>query len=100
MLECPLGQFKRAKHGVLPCAAAKLLYRSGVVGGLSGPPGLSGAVYAFLVGGGVYTIAFVIALLVWLGREAIWWRGSGHRGGLIKEFWGSNDSARNRRPKK
>ena len=47
-----------------------------------------GGVYAFFMGGVVYVIAFIIALLAWTLREAVWWRGSGHRGGFMKSIWG------------
>jgi hypothetical protein len=47
-----------------------------------------GGIYAFFMGGIVYVMAFIIALLAWTLREAVWWRGSGHRGGFIRSFWG------------
>lgn len=53
-----------------------------------------GVVYALLLRGIVYAIAFMIALLAWLGREVVWSRGSGYRGGFIKDLWGSDDGRR------
>jgi hypothetical protein len=61
---------------------------------------IGGVVYAFFLGGVVYAIAFIVALLVWALREAIWWRGSGYRGSLIKYFWGPDKDWRRQGTKK
>jgi hypothetical protein len=59
-----------------------------------------GAVYALFMGGVVYAIAFMMALLMWFVREAVWWRGSGSRGGFIREFFGGGDNGcKNQRDK-
>jgi hypothetical protein len=58
-----------------------------------------GIVYGFLSGGGTYVITFIIALLAWTLREAVWHRGSGYRGRFIKYTWGLDNDWKIRRNK-
>jgi hypothetical protein len=61
---------------------------------------VAGGVYAFFIGGGVYVVAFILALMAWTLREAVWWRGSGRRGGFIKSIWGPDSGLERSKNKK